>query len=340
MPRRRKGGENRMWTLGPFSLPVLDQAAGTVTLPFWAAGALLLVLLAVALSRGVFGRVVSSFAVVGLVGVSVTAAVMLISRSDRSEERRALDRRLAELTAREIAPGSVLACLDAGIGEAVEGPCEKAVFASPETVAAATSFAKARLTLLIDGLEYASRTDASFENALADLRRSVEADRFGFVAQVLVLRDGCTAGKCDAMPLLHDASRIRANLNDRTFDGMVARNAANWPNRSRPGTPVAAAPAAPAPPAAVPVTGITFPSAASIPPVSIMSNEPGTGAAVAPPAAAAPPPPAPAPRRPAAQPRTAQPRATAPAQGSPPANASSAQSPSPANPNANAPPRP
>jgi hypothetical protein len=322
-----------MWALGAFSLPVIDQAAGTVTLPFWVAGGFLLVLLAVALSRGVFGRVVSSFAVVALVGVTVTTAVMLISRSDRAEERRVLDRRLAELSAREIAPGSVLACLDAGIGEAVEGSCEKAVFASPETVAAATSFANARLTLLIDGLEYANRTDPGYENALADLRRSVEADRFGFVAQVLASRDGCTAGKCDALPLLHDAGRIRANLNDRTFDAVVARNASSWPSRPRPGTPVAAAPP---PPTAAPVTGITFPSAASIPAVSIMNNEPGVAAPGAAPAGAAPPPPAPAPRRPAA--RTAQPR-TPPAQGSP-ANPNAAQSPSPANPNANVQPRP
>jgi hypothetical protein len=297
-------GGNRMSALDAISLPVLDLAAGTVTLSLWAAGGVLLVFLAVALSRGALGRMVASIAAVGLVGVTVVAAFVLISRSDRAEERRALDRRLNELSERVIAPGSVLACLDAGIAEALEGSCEKAVFASAETVAAATTLVDARLALLSDGLEFAARSDPNYEKAMAGLRRAMEVDRFGFVAQVLAAREGCTPAKCDALQWFHEPSRIRANLNERTFDGMVARNASSWPSHARGGTPVAAAPAA------APVTGITFPSAASIPPVSIMNNEPGTSAApttaAAPPAAAAP---APAARRvQTAAPRTAQPR--------------------------------
>jgi len=308
-----------MWALDATSFPVIDVTAGTITVPFWVAGALLLAFLAVALSRGVFGRAIGSFAVVGLVGIGVAAAVMLIGRSDRAEERRALDRRLAELTAREIAPGSVLACLDPAIGESVEGSCEKAVFASPETVAAATAFANARLTLLVDGLEFVNRHNASYENALRDLRQAVETDRFGFVAQVLAARDGCTAAKCDAFQWLHDAGRIRANLNDRMFDGVVARNAANWPNHTRPATA-----AAPGPPSNVPVTGITFPSASSIPAVSIMNNEPGTGAA--PPAPA--PPAGPGARRTAVQPRPpTPPRTTPPSPNSPAANPNTSSQP-------------
>jgi hypothetical protein len=308
MPRRKEigCGRNRMSALDAMSLPVLDLAAGTVTLSLWAAGGVLLVFLAVALSRGALGRLMASVAVVGLVGVAVAAGFTLITRSDRAEERRALDRRLDELTERAIAPGSALACLDSGIGEAVEGACEKAVFASAETVAAATTLVSARLTLLGDALEFATRVDPNYEKVLADLRRAIEVDRFGFVAQVLAARDGCTPAKCDALQWFHEPNRIRANLNDRTFDGMVARNASNWANRSRAGTPVAAAPAPAAPP-----TGMTFPSAASIPPVSIMNNEPGSAAASAP-SAAAPAPPATARRvQPAAASRTAQPHGSA-----------------------------
>lgn len=299
------------------SLPVVDPAAGTVTLPLWAAGGVLLLFLAVVLFRGALGKLIGLVAVVGLVGVAAVAAATLMTRSDRAEDRRALDRRLADLTARAIAPGSVLACLDAGIGEAVEGACEKAVFASPETVAAATTFVDARLTLLADGLEFASHNDPTYENALAGLRRSTEVDRFGLVAQVLAARDGCTAAKCDALQWLHDSARIRANLNDRVFDGVVARNASNWLNRPRAGTPVAAAPA---PPSGVPVTGITFPSAASIPPVSIMNNEPGAAVPAAQSPAAGTPPPAARRTQPAGQPRSAQPRTNAPVQISPNSN--------------------
>jgi hypothetical protein len=94
--------------------------------------------------------------------------------------------------------------------------------------------------------------------------------------------------------LVYDDKRLRANLKDRLFDVTVARYAVNWPMRTRPlasgddGTGVPAGP------------NVTFPSAASIPPVSIMNAEP--------PQAAAPPPPPPA-----AASAPAQPTNTAPA---------------------------
>jgi hypothetical protein len=43
--------------------------------------------------------------------------------------------------------GSILGCLDRNIGETVEGACEKTLFAGPETVAAATAYLAARLSL-------------------------------------------------------------------------------------------------------------------------------------------------------------------------------------------------
>jgi hypothetical protein len=276
-------------------------------------------------SKAVLGAVLG----VGVVVAVAVSAVTLINRQDRTEERRALDRRLAALTEGVIAPGSALGCLDANIGEAVEGSCERAVFASPESVAAATALANARLTLLIDGLDFANRNDPSFEYALAGLRRGIETDRFGFVAQVLAARDGCTPAKCDVFQWLRDATRIRANLNERTFDGMVARNSSSWPTRTRAGTPVAAAPAS-APPSSPASSGITFPSAASIPPVSIMNSEPAlaTPPAAAVPPAAPPAAPAAAPRHPAAAPpprtaqRRTQPTAAPPVQLGPPPAAS------------------
>jgi hypothetical protein len=328
-----------MRALDWMSLPGLDLSAGTITLPLWAAGAaagLVVLFLIVAIFRA--GLVVSLGCVVGLglVAVAVVTAVNLVNRQDRAEERRSLERRLTALTVGAIAPGSPLSCLDANVGEAVEGSCEKTMFASPESVAAATAFVGARLSLLIDGLDFANRIDPNYENALVGLRRGIEADRFGFVAQVLASRDGCTPGKCDTFQWLRDATRIRANLNERTFESLVARNSSGWPARTRSTTPVAAAPAA-APPSSAPSSGITFPSAASIPPVSIMNNEPAATAAPPPPtppvasAPAATPParrPAPAAAQPArtAQPRT-QPTTAPPVQLGPPAAASAGTQP-------------
>jgi hypothetical protein len=79
---------------------------------------------------------------------------------------------------------------------------------------------------------------------------------------VLAARDGCTAGKCDAVAMLSDAKRINSNLNEHTYEGLVARNSADWPTRNRTGPPASAGAA------------LAFPPAVSMPPVGVMSNEP------------------------------------------------------------------
>jgi hypothetical protein len=218
----------------------------------------------------------------------------------RIAERRTLETRLSALETLALAPGSPLACLGAAGNEAVEGACEHSLFASPESAAAGISYTTARLALLNDALGYAGRQDPAFELVVEPLRAGLERDRFGFVAHVLVQRKNCTAERCDALRSFHDAERIRANLKENTFEGHVARAASGWGSRSTAQTPAApdTQARAPQPP------GYSLPSAASIPPVSIMANEPGTPAS-APPAAPAATPPNP-PRRPAARP--AQPR--------------------------------
>jgi len=301
-----------MLGLDNISFPGLDLATDTLPVPVWAVGAaglvmLLLLIMAVFRSKALVRILVG--------GAAVALALVFLQRlaeRERAEERRALDHRLNELTARVIAPGSLLGCLEPGLGDAVEGTCEKMLFAGPESIGAATALVAARWSLLADGLEYA-RKDPGYETTLDGLRRTLDADRFGFLAQVLAVREGCSALKCDALTTLREPNRVRANLTERTFEGLVARNVAAWPARAR--TPVAAAP-----PNGTPGTGITFPSAASIPPVSIMNSEP-VGSAPAAPSAAAASTPAPqaAPRRPAAAaaPRP-RPAAAAPVQLAPP----------------------
>ena len=65
---------------------------------------------------------------------------------------------------------------------------------------------------------YAQRGGKDIEYALAPLRRSLEADHFGFVAHVLAARDACTSQNCKALALLRDPSRIRSNLSAQTLD--------------------------------------------------------------------------------------------------------------------------
>jgi hypothetical protein len=287
-----------------FSLSGLDPYM-PLTVPLWAAGAaaaVLLLFLLLALFRGGFGVVVGGLVRIGFLVLAAAAAWVLFNwmqDRDRIEARRALDQRLDELTARVLAPNSVLGCLEPGLGDAVDNSCEKELFAAPETTGAATALVAARWAVLASAAEYAKR-DPAYEARLNGLRRSLQADRYGLLAQVLATREGCSPTRCDGLERLSDPTRVRANLAERTFENLVARNAVAWANRAHP--QAAAAP--------LPGANVSFPSAASIPPVSIMSTEPGA----APPAAAAPTPP----RRPAAQPKAApRPAAARPAPISP-----------------------
>jgi len=275
-------------------MPVIDMATSTLTLPAWAVGgaAALFIIIAVLTLWRAGAKVAGAILRVAVV-VAVCAAVYVLLQQngarDRSAERRSLDQRAAELAARAVASGSPLACLDAVAGDAVETACEKAVFANPASVAAAVSYVTARLALLSDAADFARRSGGGYDSALATLRVSIETDRYGIVAHVLSVRDSCTPLLCDSYVLFKDPDRVQANLRDRLFDRYVERYAAEWARAQTSGTPVAegaanyttasAPPAAPAAPAAtaatVPVSPkYDFPSASSIPAVSIMTPEP------------------------------------------------------------------
>jgi hypothetical protein len=265
----------------------MPDLSGTVML--WAAAAVLALLLGicvVAARRAGSSGVAALFAVPALVVIawSVWSFADQAILRQRIVERDALNARALQLAAVAMAPGSALACLDAGAGGLVEASCEAAVFGKPENVAAATAYVEARLRLLADSLDYSRRADRSYGDTLSHLRRGIETDRYGFVAHVLATRDGCTADSCDAFALLRDPALVKANITANTLQNYVARYAARWLDQ---GAPVAAAssaalPPPPAPPAMMsplPVTKpIDFPSAASIPPVSIMTEPPNPAA--------------------------------------------------------------
>jgi hypothetical protein len=260
--------------------------ATVVALPLWSVAvvaAFLVMVCVLAWARG--WRDARSTTVAGVAVVLIAALVGSVVidhfvHRDIAADRRALDALAHELAARAIVPGSALACLDAMAGDAVESSCEKVLFATPESTAAAVSYVGAQLSLLAAGSAQAHRLDQRQETMLVHLRRTAELDRFGIVAQVLALRDGCTPGQCRAFALLHDASRVRANMVERTYASLVNRHAAAWAlGAERPvaaHSPAGAPDTPPAGPvaAAKPPSNLFFPSSSSIPPVSIMSAEP------------------------------------------------------------------
>ena len=256
----------------------LDPETGTSALRLWVAAgsaALIIVFSVLAFFWSHSGALRAGFVILGAVlGAAMTLAFLdRAALGDRIAERRTLELRAEDLSAHALAPGSALACLDASAGESVEAACEKALFVSPASVASASSYVAARLTLLAGMVAYAGRGGSDIEPVLLPLRRSLEADRFGFVAHVLTVRDGCESKNCKALALLHDPSRVRANLSAGTLDHYLDHYQELWA-KAPDGNLAELTQAPPTAPSAHKAVNIDFPSAASIPPVSIMNPEP------------------------------------------------------------------
>jgi hypothetical protein len=199
---------------------------------------------------------------------------------ERAAERRALEARANELTARALMPGSSLACLDAMAGDEVEAACGKDVFQSPANLATAIAYVAAQFALLSDMTAYADSGGAGIDDALKRLRRTLEADPFGLLAHVLATRGGCSSVNCPALKLLHDAGHVRTNLIAGTLAHFVEQYRSGWaklPEMAAGGTaavqPAATAQASPSERRRTKLD-IDFPTAASIPPISIMNPEP------------------------------------------------------------------
>ena len=226
-----------------------------------------------------------------------------------------------------------LACVDDLAGDMVLAACEKALFSSPETVAAAVSYASARLARLT-ALGDVAAADKQMTPELARLRRAIERDRYGLIAYVLSSQDRCQPTDCAAFRSLTDSSRIAANIGDHLYETTLTRYAPSWGGLPMTAAGAGQVPAAPAA-AALPVPGATpalagvteapsgkptdidFPTSASIPPVSIMTEPaPAKPAAAAATNAKS----APAAKKPPAPPAAAQASATHNAAGAAAAN--------------------
>src|ERR1700686_5760317 len=164
-----------------------------------------------------------------------------------------------------------LSCIDDLAGETVLTACEKVLFGSAESTAAALSYAASQITRLTALGDVAAASRSMTPEMLA-VRRAVERDRYGLMAYGLAARDHCTPSDCTAFRALTDRNQIVANMNERTYEGLIVRYAPSWNMPAVTPGPVAALP--PSMPLGKP-TNAEFPTAASTPPISIMAPEPG-----------------------------------------------------------------
>lgn len=277
----------------------LDQMWRSPAFPMWltlAAAGFFAVIVVITLLRSEKSVANGALTVITLLAVGVALAATM--RSFGSGGSGAIgDNRSASMATASL---PALACVDDLAGEAVLAACEKAVFGSPESTAAALAYASRQISRLTAFGDVAT-ANATMTPEIEALRHAVEHDRYGLMAQVLVVRDHCTPSDCAVFRSLTDRSRISANIEEHTYDGLVGRYSLAWNAPPPPVVPPVAA-LIPGVPTGRP-TNAEFPSAASTPPVSIMTPEPtATTAHASAPAAAAPPTPAP---RPTASPAAA-----------------------------------
>src|SRR5690242_6258008 len=291
----------------------LEQALRSPAFPMWvtlaAAGFFGLIVL-VTMLRADKSAATGALTIITLlaVGVSVAATIERFGTTGRS-----MPRDMPNWSASRSGVAA-LACIDDLAGDTVLAACEKELFGSAETVAAAVSYAASEIERLTDYGDVAS-ANIDVTPDLISLRQAVERDRYGLVAHVLAERYRCTPADCAVFRAVTNRRQIVANMEARTYDALIARYAGLWNTgpvaaAASPATVSALSPATQAASASgqamlVPQQGplgaslltgrptnAEFPTAASTPPVSIMTPEPGTGTRPAAAAKGAAPPPA------------------------------------------------
>jgi hypothetical protein len=251
----------------------LDQLWRLPTFPMWltlAAAGFFGIVVLITLLRAEKSVANGALSIITLLAIGIAVAATLrgygpTGRGGSGEARSAPQMSAAAFPA--------LSCIDDLAGDIVLSACEKALFGSPESVAAAVTYTAsqiARLTAFGD----AAIANRNLTPELQAMRHAVERDRYGLAAQVLVARDRCTPTQCAAFRALTDPHRIASNMEEHVYEGMIARYSPGW---NAPAAPPSVGPVAVMAPPTVPTgrpTNAEFPTAASTPPVSIMTPEP------------------------------------------------------------------
>lgn len=259
----------------------LDHLWRAPTFPMWltlaAAGFFGLIVL-VTLLRAEKSVANGALTVITLLAIAVAGAAMIRGFGVPGQNN-------AQSAAADAGPASVsvslpaLSCIDELAGEAVLVGCEKSLFGSAEAAAAAVSYAAAKINRLTSYGDVAAADKVMTPDLMA-LRHAVERDRYGLMAYVLASRDHCDLGGCAAYGSIGNRSQITANMEAHTYENLIGRYAAIWnaPPPAATGASIAGLP--PSVPTGRPTTA-DFPSAASIPPVNIMTPEPPLNARAA-----------------------------------------------------------
>ena len=259
------------------SIDTMMQSPGLVTWFALGVAVLFCLVVLVVMLRAQRNVATAALAVITLVSLSiaVTLAMRGIGKNTGGGDEASVRSAITQLSGAAVVSLPALACVDDLAGDVVLAACERVLFGSADSVAAAVSYAASRLDQLT--AHGAVTTADKTPRDQITLRRSIERDRYGLMSYVLLARDQCEPAACAAFASLSDRSKIVANMDERVYAGLIARYAPGW------NTPAAAMTGAlsglpPSVPTGKPTTA-DFPSANSIPPITIMTPEPPLAAA-------------------------------------------------------------
>src|ERR1700694_4521032 len=262
----------------------LDDIWRSPTFPMWltlAAAGFFGIIVLITLLRAEKSVANGALTVITLLAVGVAVAAT-IREFDPGARSASTDTRSPQPM---IAALPALSCIDDLAGETVLTACEKSLFGSAESTAAALSYAASQITRLTSFGDVAA-ANKNLTPELQMLRRAVERGRYGLMAYVLLARDHCTSSDCAAFRALTDRQQLVSNMDERVYDGLVMRYSASWNAQAPAAAAAPVAAFAPSMPTGKP-TNAEFPTAASTPAVSIMSPEPSTAPASAAPRSSA-----------------------------------------------------
>src|ERR1700730_15258427 len=180
----------------------LDQLWRSPTFPMWltlAAAGFFGIIVLITLLRAEKSVANGALTLITLLAVGIAVAATI--RSFDPDERGASAE--AQSAQPVIAALPALSCIDDMAGETVLTACEKPLFGSPESAAAALSYAASQITRLT-ALGDVATASKSMTPEMQMVRRSIERDRYGLMAYVLAVRDHCTPADCPAFRCLTD----------------------------------------------------------------------------------------------------------------------------------------
>lgn len=141
----------------------------------------------------------------------------------RNSERNATALRASALLA-QTSQNGIASCIDGSKIRSLHEACEKILFSEPERTTAALALTRQRLGFISDIIAYPTTLDLPMRDQIENLRTMVEEDPFGFVAQTMAEKDGCTPDYCPPLNLLRDPSHVSENLKEKKFEVLLAKH--------------------------------------------------------------------------------------------------------------------